>query len=87
MIETTTIVCRGLPALGMNDTTPTNPELSTSDNPMTNDPSAWTGPPTSPHAITELPVPLAEHMQKIYREAVAGGRAGEDFFSVVTPRR
>lgn len=34
-----------------------------------------------------VPVPLAEHMQKIYREAVAGGRAGEDFFSVVTPRR
>lgn len=30
-----------------------------------------------------VPVPLAEHMQAVYREMIAAGLAGEDFFSVV----
>lgn len=36
-------------------------------------------------AATEagVPVPLAEHMQAIYREMIAAGLAQEDFFSVV----
>lgn len=32
-----------------------------------------------------VPVPLAEHMQEIYRAVIAEGRAEEDFFSVVKP--
>lgn len=33
-----------------------------------------------------VPVPLAQHMQALYRDMLAAGRAEEDFFSVAEPR-